>query len=98
RVVYYAFLIAETWAFGDSPAPYFVVRIGIFALFLAAVGWAGALALGYVAATAMAIYVSSMQFWGGFWTYSLGAAEHVAMLGLALVIIGAAQIVARGCR
>src|SRR5262245_2399272 len=51
RVVYYAFLVAETWVFGDSPAPYFALRIGIFALFLAAVGWASALALGYVAAT-----------------------------------------------
>ena len=98
RVVYYTFLIAETWLFGDSPTPYFAVRIGIFALFLAAVGWASGLALGYVAATALAIYVSSMKFWGGFWTYSLGAGEHVAILGFALVVIGAAQIVAHWYR
>src|SRR6185503_13887573 len=98
RVVYYAFLIAETWVFGESPAPYFALRIGIFALFLAAVGWASGLALGYVGATALAIYVSSMKFWGGFWTYSLSAGEQVAILGFALVVLGAAQIVARGCR
>jgi hypothetical protein len=98
RVVYYAFLIAETWVFGESPAPYFALRIGIFALFLAAVGWASGLALGYVAATALAIYVSSMKFWGGFWTYSLGAGEQVAILGFALVVLGAAQIVAHWYR
>jgi hypothetical protein len=34
RVVYYAFRIGEAWVFGDSPALYFALRIGIFALFL----------------------------------------------------------------
>src|SRR5262249_34677127 len=98
RVVYYAFLLAETWMFGNSPAPYFALRIGIFALFLAAVGWASGLALGYVASTALVIYVSSMGFWGAFWTYSLGAGEQIAILGFALVVLGAVPIVAHWYR
>lgn len=95
RPTYFAYLELETWLFGDRPDIFHAIRILYFGLFLGACGKAAAKSIGLIPSLIIVALIAGFAFWNNLWTWSLGPAEQIAVLGVSLVILAYSTIVSR---
>ena len=89
RPVYYTVRVLEMWAWGASPARWYVARIVFFGLTLAGAAFAlWVLCGGWMAIAGLALLLGEW-YWGDIWAH-LGPAEQYAAMGTAALAIGVA--------